>query len=64
MVKYFIGRNTFTADLEDVNVESDCEGDDEGAQRAKENNEEPLRAVFIVGSFSACVASHCAFSRE
>ena len=67
VVKYFIGQNTFTANLGDNDVESDCEGDLEGlgeeTQRAKEDNEEPVRVVFIIGSFSAYVASHRAFFR-
>ena len=66
VVKHFIGRNTFTSDLDgDVSVDSDCEGDLQGLgeenQRAKEENEEPVRALFITGSFSAYVAFHLAF---
>ena len=66
VVKYFIGQNTFPKDLDrDVSVESDCEGDIQGLgeenQKAKEGNKEPVRAVFITGSFSAYVAFHLAF---
>ena len=65
MVQYFIGQNTLTANLGDVNVESDCEGDIEGlgeeTQKAKEESEELVRAVFVIGSFSAYVAFHRAF---
>ncbi|KAF9785437.1 hypothetical protein BJ322DRAFT_830823 [Thelephora terrestris] len=57
MVKYLVGQNTLSNDLGDVNVESDCEGDaqrvDEGSQEAKEDEKEPVRAVLVVGSFSA-----------
>ena len=48
------------SDLEEViDVESDCEGDlqelGEETRRAKEDNKEPVCAVFIIGSFSAYV---------
>ena len=62
MVKYFIGQDTLLTDLGDINVESDGEGDIEGpgeeTQMAKENNQEPIRAIFILGSFSAYVLSN------
>jgi hypothetical protein len=69
VVKYFIGHNNLTSDLEgDVNAESDCERDAQGlgeeTQRVKEDKEEPVRAVFVTGSFSAYATSHPAFSRE
>ena len=59
MVKYFIGQNTLTSDLEDVDVESDCEGGLEGLgeeTQGPEVRQEPVRAIFIIGSYSAYVA--------
>lgn len=58
MVKYLKGRNPLISDLEGgVNVESDCEGDSpkvtDELLEAKEEGEEPTRAVLTTGSFSA-----------
>ena len=58
MVKYLNGRNTPMNDLEgDINVESDCEDNSTAAGDGtlkNEENEEEIRAVLTVGSFSAC----------
>ena len=60
MVKYLKGRNTLISDVkEDLNLESDYEGDSMGVEletpKVKEEEEEETRAVLITGSFSACV---------
>ena len=62
MVKYLKGRSAPTKDLkENVNIESDCEGDLTGAsdgtlkKEEEEEKEEKSHAVLITGSFSACV---------
>jgi hypothetical protein len=69
VVKYLSGGNALINDLEgDVNVESDCEGDSTGAEdgtlKAKEEEEEQVRAVLITGSFSACVRFLASASRR
>lgn len=68
VVQYFIGQDTLAANFRGIDVESDCEGDPEGlseeTQRAKEDNQEPLRAVFIIGSFSAYGTFHPTFFLE
>jgi hypothetical protein len=69
VVKYFIGQNTLTSDLEeDFNAESDCERDEQGlgeeTRRVEEEKDEPVRAVFVTGSFSAYATSHPAFPEK
>ena len=69
MVKYVKGRNPLMSDRqEDVNVESDCEGDLPGVKdeslKKKENGEEPTRAVLTIGSFSACVPPSTTLSSQ
>ena len=68
MVKYFIGQNTLTSNLEeDVDVKSDFEEGLEGFSeetQMEKVNKEPIRAVFIAGSFSAYAAFYSTFSRE
>jgi hypothetical protein len=69
VVKYFIGRDALTSSFEgNINVESDCEGDTQGdseePQKAKEDKEEPVRAVLVAGSFSAYVLPHLSLSHE
>ena len=58
-MKYLKGQNTVINDLEgDLNIESDCEYDSVGVALETEKaarKEEETRAVFITGSFSACV---------
>ena len=60
VVKYLIGRSALVSYLEqEVNIESDCEGDspetNEETHNAKEEKDEQerVRAVLITGSFSA-----------
>ena len=58
-MKYLEGQNATTNDLEGaLGVESDCDGDSMGVglgTLTMEEREEGTRAVFITGSFSACV---------
>ena len=61
-MKYLKGRDPLAGDLrEDVNDESDFEGDSPENENelsdAKEETEEKTRAVLTIGSFSACVPS-------
>ena len=60
MVKYLKGRNTLISDVkEDLNLESDYEGDSTGAgleaPEMEEEEEGETRAVLTTGSFSAWV---------
>ena len=59
VVQYFIGQNTLTANLGDVNVESDCEGGIEGlgeeTQKAKEESEELHREFYIFAERALCL---------
>ena len=53
VVKYLKGKNSLSGDPEgDFDVESDCEED---SPEEKEESQEHTRAVFVTGSFSACV---------
>ena len=56
VVKRLKGQNPFANDPEgDANIESDCEEAKDELPDAKEEEEEPTRAVLLTGSFSACV---------
>ena len=59
MVKYLKGRNIASDLGRDVNVDSDCDGDSQGAgdelPDVKDGEEEETRAVLTTGSFSAYV---------
>ena len=61
MVKYPGSLNCPIKDLEEnVDIESDCEGDSAGTgdgslKEEVEEKEEKSRAVLTIGSFSACV---------
>ena len=71
MVKYSKGRNAPIKVLkENVNIESDCEGDSAGIgdgslkEEEEDKKEEKSRAVLITGSFSACVRFSAPSSRR
>ena len=61
MVKYPGSLNCPIKDLEEnIDIESDCEGDSVGtgdgsSKEEEEEKEEKSRAVLTIGSFSACV---------
>lgn len=56
MVTYLKGGTILVNDLEGgANVDSDCESYSTGIDGGNAEEEEETRAVFIVGSFSACV---------